>query len=162
MNKNPSSLYTVRFGDCDPLGHLNNVRYVDYFINAREDHLKESYQVNISDFAVQGITWVVGKHEISYLRPASYNEVVFITSAVIQANADVLLVEMLMMDEKQKHVKAFMWSMFIPINIKTGKKGLHPENFMDFAKSIERTDVDINAGYQNRLTTLIAEIKSAR
>lgn len=162
MNKHPSSFYTVRFGDCDPLGHLNNARYVDYFINAREDHLKESYQVNISDFAVQGITWVVGKHEISYLRPASYNEVVFITSSLIQATADVLLVEMLMMDEKQKHVKAFLWSRFIPINIKTGKKQLHPESFMVFAKSIIRTDVDFDAGYQNRLTALAAEIKLTR
>ncbi len=142
------------------MGHLNNARYVDYFINAREDHLKESYQVNISDFAMQGITWVVGKHEISYLRPASYNEVVFITSSLIQATADMLLVEMLMMDEKQKHVKAFIWSRFIPINIKTGKKELHPKSFMDFAKSIERTDVDIHQGYTGRLTTLIAEIKS--
>jgi YbgC/YbaW family acyl-CoA thioester hydrolase len=81
MNKNPSSLYTVRFGDCDPFGHLNNARYLDYFINAREDHLKESYQLHISDFAEQGISWLVGRHEISYLRPASYSEVVFIGSS---------------------------------------------------------------------------------
>lgn len=162
MNKTPSSLYTVRFGDCDPFGHLNNARYVDYFINAREDHLKESYGIHISDFAAQGITWLVGRHEISYLRPASYSEVVFITSSVIQATADVLLVEMIMMDEKQTHLKAFMWSKFIPINIKTGRKDQHPESFMEFAISIERNDVDINEGYQKRLTGLAAEIRSAR
>ena len=162
MNKNPYSFYTVRFGDCDPLGHLNNARYLDYFINAREDHLKESYQMQISDFAHQGITWVAGRHEISYLRPASYSEVVFITSSIIQATTDGLLVEMLMMDEKQTHLKAFMWSKFIPINIKTGKKDMHPENFMEFAKSIERADVDIDGGYQKRLTDLAAAIRAAR
>lgn len=162
MNKNPSSLYTVRFGDCDPFGHLNNARYLDYFINAREDHLKESYQMHISDFAAQGISWVAGKHEISYLRPASYSEVVFITSALIQATADGLLVEMLMMDEKQTHLKAFMWSKFIPINLKTGKKDTHPENFMEFAKSVERNDVNIDGGYQKRLTDIAAEIRAGR
>ena len=30
----------TRFSDCDPFGHLNNARYIDYFINAREDHLR--------------------------------------------------------------------------------------------------------------------------
>jgi YbgC/YbaW family acyl-CoA thioester hydrolase len=162
MNKNPSSLYTVRFGDCDPFGHLNNARYVDYFINAREDHLKESYSIHISDFAPQGISWLVGKHEISFLRPASYSEIVFITSSVIQATTEGLLVEMVMLDEKQTHLKALMWTKFIPVNIKTGKKEQHPESFMEFAKSIERTDIDINEGYQKRLTDLVIEIRSAR
>jgi hypothetical protein len=69
---------------------------------------------------------------------------------------------MLMMDEKQKHLKAFMWTRFIAVNIKTGKKDQHPENFMEFARSIERSDVDIEEGYQKRLTELAAEIRSAK
>jgi acyl-CoA thioester hydrolase len=43
MEKTPISFYTVRFNDCDPLGHLNNSKYIDYFLNAREDHLKEHF-----------------------------------------------------------------------------------------------------------------------
>ena len=30
---------TVRFQDCDPFGHLNNARYIDYFLNARQDQI---------------------------------------------------------------------------------------------------------------------------
>ena len=41
MNKNPNLDYKIRFNDGDLFGHLNNSRYLDYFINAREDHLKE-------------------------------------------------------------------------------------------------------------------------
>jgi acyl-CoA thioesterase FadM len=48
MELTPKSFYTIRFGDCDLFGHLNNARYLDYFINAREEHLKERYQVQLA------------------------------------------------------------------------------------------------------------------
>jgi acyl-CoA thioesterase FadM len=46
----PKSFYTVRFSDCDPMGHLNNARYIDYMLNAREDHLKQAYQINLLEY----------------------------------------------------------------------------------------------------------------
>ena len=107
MNKTPSSYYTVRLGDSDLFGHLNNARYLDYFINAREDHLKEAYGVDLTQYYQQGISWLVGSHQITYLRPAAYNEKVFISSTLIGLSADLLLVEMMMTDEKQSHLKAF-------------------------------------------------------
>jgi len=36
-NKILQSTYQVRFQDSDPFRHLNNARYLDYFVNARED-----------------------------------------------------------------------------------------------------------------------------
>ena len=51
------SFYTVRFSDCDPLRHLNNARYIDYMLNAREDHLKEHYQMDLADFYKKGTGW---------------------------------------------------------------------------------------------------------
>ena len=41
MEKIFSSEALIRFSDCDPIGHLNNQRYMDYFLNAREDHLRQ-------------------------------------------------------------------------------------------------------------------------
>ena len=29
----------IRFQDCDPLRHLNNAKYFDYFFNAREEQV---------------------------------------------------------------------------------------------------------------------------
>src|SRR5579862_4849720 len=83
MEKTPVSFYTVRFNDCDPLGHLNNGRYLDYFLNAREDHLRDHYGIDLRDWAKQGHGFVVSRHEIRYLRPVLYNDVVGIRSALI-------------------------------------------------------------------------------
>lgn len=40
MNKNPNSVYTVRFNDCDLFGHLNNARYIDYFFECQRRPFK--------------------------------------------------------------------------------------------------------------------------
>ncbi|WP_192348725.1 hypothetical protein [Algoriphagus sp. Y33] len=35
VEKIPESNSVIRFQDYDPFNHLNNARYIDYFINAR-------------------------------------------------------------------------------------------------------------------------------
>jgi acyl-CoA thioester hydrolase len=159
MNKTPHSLYTIRFTDCDPFGHLNNGRYIDYLLNAREDHLKTEYGLDLSHFYQQGVSWLVAGHEISYIRPAAYNERVSVKSALIQAEPGSLLVEMLMMDENHTHLKSFMWTRFIHVNVKTGRRENHTDSFMDFARSVEVTDVDLTEGYQHRLKEIIENMK---
>jgi acyl-CoA thioester hydrolase len=60
----------VRFSDCDPLNHLNNARYFDYFMNAREDHLLKGAGFSLYEAAQErGVGWVVGSHHIAYLGP---------------------------------------------------------------------------------------------
>jgi YbgC/YbaW family acyl-CoA thioester hydrolase len=136
MEKQPHSYYTIRFSDCDPFGHLNNARYIDYFLNAREDHLKSAYDMDLNQFYKQGLTWFVGSHEIAYLRPADYNEKVKITSALLEAGHDFLLVEMTMTDAADSHLKSIMHTRFIPVGLKSGKRENHPDTFLDFANSV--------------------------
>ena len=114
MNKTPYSIYTIRFTDCDLFGHLNNGRYIDYLLNAREDHLKTEYGLDLTDFYKQGVSWLVAGHEISYIRPAAYNERVCIKSVLIKAEPGSLLVEMLMMDENQtqRHIASHHFASF--------------------------------------------------
>jgi YbgC/YbaW family acyl-CoA thioester hydrolase len=159
MNLTPTSFYTIRFGDCDLFGHLNNARYLDYFINAREDHLKQAYNFSINDQYKTGIGWVVGNHEIYYLRPAKYEEQVCIQTTLLKAASDQLLVEMVMQDEQQLHVKALLWTKFVPINVKTGKRENHPDQFMHFAKSIENTAATKTATGKDRLEELLTSLK---
>src|SRR5580698_7543653 len=128
MEKFPQSLYTVRFSDCDPFGHLNNSKYIDYFLNAREDHLKELYDIDLKVWAQQGQAFVVTAHEIRYLRPATYNESVAIQSALIGWGDSSLLVEMSMFG-KDRQLKAIVWTTFTRINPVTGKKMIHPPEF---------------------------------
>ncbi len=145
MSKNPSSVYKIRFSDCDLFGHLNNARYIDYFMNAREDHLKDYYNLRLTEYYEKGISWVVSSHEIAYLRSAVYDEMVTIESVLQLAEPDALHVELIMTDEAKSHIKAVMRTQFTPINPKTGKKELHSGEFMDWAKTIEdKTGADIN------------------
>lgn len=140
MTKTPSSYYTIRFGDCDLFGHLNNARYIDYFMNAREDHLKEAYNITLDSFYKEGISWLVSHHEILYLKPAAYNETVLITSYLIKATDDKLIVEMQMQSEQKNQLKALLRTTFVPINVSTGRKDKHSNSFMDFANSILLTE----------------------
>ncbi len=157
MNKEPQSNYTVRFSDCDLFGHLNNARYLDYFLNAREDHLKDYYQLDLVTFYQQGIGWVVGSHEINYLKPAKYNEKVTIKSSLIRANDQYLLVELQMMNAEHTEVKAIMWTRFIPVSVKTGKRENHPSEFMEFARSIELENNYAEGNFKDRIVALLKE-----
>ena len=131
MEKFPQSFYPIRFNDCDPFGHLNNSKYIDYFLNAREDHLKEHYGIDLKVWAQQGQAFVVSAHEIRYLRPATYNESVPIRSALIGWGDSWLLVEMCMFG-KERQLKAILWTTFTRIDPATGKRMVHPPEFQPF------------------------------
>jgi acyl-CoA thioester hydrolase len=162
VNKTPHTFYTIRFTDCDPFGHLNNARYIDYFLNAREDHLKDEFKINLSDFYKQGVSWLVSGHEISYMRPANYHERVSIQTALIQVAPGSLMVEMIMMDENHSHLKSCMWTSFTHVNVKTGKREIHSDVFMEFARSVEIDHIDISKGFQQRVKEIIEDIKKEK
>lgn len=122
---------TVRFQDCDPFNHLNNARYIDYFMNAREDQILDNYGLDIYDLAMKtGAGWVVGKNQIAYFRPAKLMEQVLIQSQIIGFGQRDLTVELRMLDIDQTHVKAFMWVNFIHFQVKTGKSQPHGDHLM--------------------------------
>jgi acyl-CoA thioester hydrolase len=156
----PSSTYTIRFNDCDLFGHLNNARYIDYFLNAREDHLKNYHEIDLSEFYKRNSAWVVGGHEIAYLRPAVYNEIVIIQSTLLQATEDFLLVEIQMKSGNQSHLKAIMRTRFVPINTQTGRKEPHDHTFLTWAKTIENTTIKKYETMQERIKELVLEKKN--
>lgn len=153
--------YTIRFNDCDPLGHLNNARYIDYLLNAREDHLKEFYNVTLPGFHKQGLAWVVRKHELQYVRPAFYTEQVTIISRLIELTQMHLVVEMLMLDQKEQSLKAIMWTNFTCIDPQTGKRKDHTPAFMELAQTMEVHSIDLSAGLEDRVKQLQSQLKSA-
>ncbi|WP_298221697.1 acyl-CoA thioesterase [Flavobacterium sp.] len=154
INKTPNSVYKIRFSDCDLLGHLNNARYIDYFMNAREDHLKEHYKLSLVEYYQKGLAWVVTGHEIAYLRASVYDEMVTIETSLLSAEPDELCVELIMMNETKTHLKAIMRTLFTPINPKTAKREPHTPEFMEWAKSIENTAVDKHKSLQDRIKEL--------
>lgn len=155
METKPSSFHTVRFNDCDPLGHLNNSKYIDYFLNAREDHLKASYGIDLKDWASRGMGFVVSRHEIQYIRAVTYNDTICIQSVLFGCGDNYLDVEMLMYDRDQQALKAVLWSRFTHINTRTGRKEDHTAEIMEFARMVLVPGIDIAKGMNARIAGLL-------
>ena len=132
LQKTWESKYLIRFPDCDPFNHLNNSRYLDYFINAREDHLVKFHHFNIYELARdKGISWVVSKNEIAYLRPALLMETVIIQTTLIRIDDQQITVEMSMWNLDKTILKAFLWSTFVHFNLKTQRREKHTADLMN-------------------------------
>ena len=144
MKKWPESKLQIRFSDCDLYGHLSNIQYVKYFMDAREDHIAESYGLSLADFAKQGIGWVVSSNQIAYFRAAKVNEPVILRSAIIDVSPQHILVEMQMIDEKRTNVKATMWSKFVHISLKDGRKTEHSSELMNLFNQVKLDDVQLD------------------
>lgn len=126
--KKGESILRIRFHDCDPFNHLNNGRYIDYFMNAREDHLRETFGFNIYQHAMQtGESWVVFQNQIAYLSPALLNEEVIIQSHLIEWGDKNATVEMQMWDKSKTTLKSLLWSKSVHYNIKLKQPISHGE-----------------------------------
>ena len=139
--KEPESFALIRFQDCDPFGHLNNARYLDYFLNARQDQIAQHYNLRTyePDKAREG-SWVVRKTQIAYLKPARVMEEVLIRTRLIHFNATSLVVEGLMFDKNGRHLKAIIWFEFVYISLATGKPLDHPDELMHLFQSVVIAD----------------------
>jgi YbgC/YbaW family acyl-CoA thioester hydrolase len=162
MNKIPASTHKIRFSDCDMFGHLNNSRYLDYLIDAREDHLMNEYDFDFNKYYKNDLAWVITGHEIAYIRPAVYNEMVTIQSTLLSIEEEFLLLETMMMNEEKTHLKAIMRSKLVPINIKTGKKERHQTDFMEWAKQLENDELKKEDTLQDRIKQLLSEFKAIK
>ncbi|WP_426274406.1 acyl-CoA thioesterase [Chryseobacterium sp. S-02] len=132
MGKEVSKTVKIRFIDCDPLGHLNNVRYLDYMLNAREDHVEEFYGFTYEEYTKKtGCTWVTIQNEIAYLKEVKYNTVVVITSKTIEIQDRTSKVELLMKSEDGKTIYAVFWLSVIYFNVKTRRSEVQPQELVD-------------------------------
>ncbi|WP_029270026.1 thioesterase family protein [Flavobacterium sp. KJJ] len=127
----------IRFQDCDPFNHLNNSKYLEYFINVREDQIEEHYGLDIFKYLkTTGLSWVVASNQISYVKPAFTMETVVIESQLIQFTNNMLLVEMKMWNENETELKAILWIKFIHYNVQTKKAANHSDDLMELFQSV--------------------------
>ncbi len=146
LEKIPSSKMLVRFSDCDPFNHLNNSKYIDYFLNAREDQLAQFYNFSVFAHSKEtGCGWVVGQHEIAYLKPAFTMETVLIESMIIYWGDKDILVEFKMWDASKTKLKSVMWTRFYYFNLSTQKSEAHSEElnnrFKQLIVAVEDADI---------------------
>lgn len=151
------STYQVRFQDSDPFRHLNNARYLDYFVNAREDQFEANFGIKTGELAFkENLGWVVTTNQISYLVPANVNEDILIESQVLDFGNKHLFIEMKMWDLDKTHLKALNWVNLVHFDIKTGRPKNHTEEFMDIFSSIHTPiensqDFNLRTAYFSKL-----------
>lgn len=137
MEKRPTSKHLIRFPDCDPFGHLNNARFIDYMVNAREDHVREEYNLHVYQDALKnGKGWVTGTNKIAYLREAKLMQTVTITSHVIEFSSKYLQVEIVMLDEAAEQIKAVLWATFVHLDLKTGRSTEHDQKIAELLDNV--------------------------
>ena len=127
----------IRFTDCDPMGHLNNSRYIDYMLNAREDHMAEHYEFTHEEYAHKtSCVWVVIQNEIAYLKEVKYNKEV-------------------MKDLDTEKIDAVLWCTFIHFNLKSRKSEVMGEDIIQanqkFLTKVEQSDFQSRANYLRTL-----------
>lgn len=150
MQKELSTVVKVRFSDCDPIGHLNNVKYLEYMLNAREDHVENGYGFTYEEYTRRtGCTWITVQNEIAYLKEVRYNAKVQISSKTIEIGDRLSKVEILMKSEDGKTIHSILWLTVIYFNMKTRTSVSQPEEtkdlFRDFLVDVEEKDFQSRA-----------------
>ncbi len=120
-----TSTAIIRFQDCDPYAHLNNGRYLDYFMNAREDQVWKAYDFNIYEYSrTTGLGWVVTQNQIAYIKPATLMEEVAIESQLTESKQKFIQIEMRMYDKERK-LKSLLWVQLVHVDISKAKSVEH-------------------------------------
>ena len=160
----PETTHRVHFQDCDMLGHLNNARYLDYFLNAREDHTTAHYALNMGELArEQKAAWVITKHHISYLKPARQGVQVRILSQLIHFDNSNLVLEMQMRNEDSTRLLALLWSEMTFVTVPAGTRTDHANALMDLLDELDVEDVSYDPdGFDDRVQEVRQQLKKLR
>ncbi|KPM33641.1 Thioesterase family protein [Croceitalea dokdonensis DOKDO 023] len=70
---------TVSSTDLDDLGHVNNVRYVEWI----QEISKEHWQSVVNGNSIASYIWVVRNHNITYYSPAYLGDVLELTTKIL-------------------------------------------------------------------------------
>lgn len=145
----------IRFQDCDPFLHLNQACYLNYFVNAREDHLRTHYGLDIYKYAKEnGLGWMVTKNQIAYLRQVMVNEIVTIESHITSYDDTSINVEFIMWDETKTKPKALLWATYTFVNLAEGKRAKHPSGINDFFARIKWNGLSLGISFDDRIKEL--------
>lgn len=146
LNPEPSLETLIRFPDCDPFGHLNNAKYLTYFVNAREDHVRDYYGFDIyAHTRATGKGWVVRSASVAFALPALNNDRVLISTRLIGLTANQLRVEGVMHSERG--LNAVSWVELTYVDTATGRPVKHEPNLQELFENLlapvpEDTDVE--------------------
>lgn len=134
----PETAHRIRFQDCDPFGHLHNTRYLDYFINAREEHLRHCYGLDIFAERYKRRNWVVRSSMVSHYAPAFVNDMVRIRTSMLHQTRSSIQIEGVMLAPDGERILAVSRVEFRYFDVTTGRPVRHEEDLMDLFRRVSR------------------------
>jgi len=134
MTKRPSIEKRVLFSDCDPFGHLYNARYLDYFFDAREEHVAANYPVLHAALQSHETNWVITSNDVRYVSGAKHGELVNIASAIVRFTRNSALLEITM--KNTTGLKAIMWSWLRHVDLRRGIVVNHTADIQHFLAAV--------------------------
>ncbi|TGK06787.1 acyl-CoA thioesterase [Leptospira semungkisensis] len=156
----PYNFTRIRFQDCDPFGHLNNARYMDYFIEARSEHLRESASFDFYEYGNRyGKSWVVSRVQIQYLEPVRHNDIVKIMTRLIRLTPGGITNEALLFDKEGNRLKATAWVDFTFVDLAKGRPARHDQEIFSFLESCLYKDEDMeDTSFEARVKQLRKQV----
>lgn len=127
----------IRFEDCDPFGHLNNGRFIDYFTNAREDQVREYYNFDVyRHIKENGKGWVVTSNQVQYIREVKFMETKTVRTSLRWHTSTDMMVEGQMVDPASKTILAVIWTRLTYIDLKKGGRTEHGQELIDLFNAV--------------------------
>lgn len=160
----PHSFARIRFQDCDPFGHLNNARYMDYFLEARSEHLRETANFDFYEYgSSSGKSWVVSKVETQYLEPVKQNDVVKIVTRLIKLTPATIHNEYLLLDKEGNRLKAVLRAQLSFIDLQKGRPVRHDQEMMSFLGSFIFDEPGLEGGsFEDRVKQLRKQVSEGK
>lgn len=117
--------------DLDAFGHVNNVRYIAWALDAAWAH-SDALGLSFADYARIGAGCVVWRHEFDYIAPVLEGEAVDIATWIDENDGRVRLVRAFEMRRASDSKPVFRGrTKFVCIDMKTGKPARMPPSFVD-------------------------------
>ena len=143
----------VAFSDCDPFGMLYNTRYLDYVLDARDDHMLDRFGVDILKPMRSGAPVIVG-HQVSYFEPARAHEEVLVSTCTLDLTPTSLILEGVITSGDERRIKYHQWTSLRMLDLKSGRASeLTDDDFQAFQRTLASTGAD-PADYPARVKAL--------
>ena len=72
----------VRPDDIDMNQHVHSSRYLDYVLAARFEQMERYYKMSMQTFIDDGLSWVVKKSHMEFIRPLQLNDQFHVTTNI--------------------------------------------------------------------------------
>jgi len=134
--REPSSETRIRMRDCDAFGHVHNTRYLDYVMDAREDHLRTFYGFEFGPYAAKtNASWVVSSSHQRFYRPLHAGAMARILTRLIAVDDRKLTFEGRIYSARGE-LAYLAWVTVRHIDLTRGTGIDHPAEFLYFARPL--------------------------